>query len=93
MSIDETQYWRAIATVIRMEMVANELTQADIAGRVGIGREAVSDYLTGKRKMPFPTYIRIADALGLTPAGLAELAETRLKSGQQTAKDRGPARA
>lgn len=82
MSIDETQYWAAIAKVIRMEMVANELTQADLAEQVGVGREAISDYLTGKRKMPFPTYVRIAGALGLTPAGLATIAETRLSAEQ-----------
>lgn len=82
MPINEDQYWVAIATVIEMQRVGRGLTQAQLAEKVGIGREALNAYLKGKRKMPFPTYLRIADALGLTPAGLAELAETRLSSGQ-----------
>ena len=78
MSIDETQYWESIATVIRMEMAGRKMTQAELAGQVGVGREAVNDYLNGKRKMPFPTFVRIADALGFTPAGLAAAAEARI---------------
>jgi transcriptional regulator with XRE-family HTH domain len=78
MSINETQYWEAIATVIRMELAGRKMTQAELAGQVGIGREAVNDYLNGKRKMPFPTFVRIADVLGFTPAELASVAEKRI---------------
>lgn len=78
MSMDETEYWDAIATVIRMEMAARKMTQSELASQVGVGREAINDYLNGKRKMPFPTFVRVADALGFTPSGLAAAAEARI---------------
>ena len=82
MAIDEQGYWTAVAAVIRAEMAARKMSQQGLAEKAGIGRPALNAYLNGKREMPFMTYMRIADALGFTPAGLAEAAEARIEQGQ-----------
>jgi transcriptional regulator with XRE-family HTH domain len=82
MTINEERYWEAIATVIRAEMAARKMSQQELAEKACIGRPALNAYLNGKREMPFMTYMRVADALGFTPAGLAEAAEARIQRAQ-----------
>jgi len=82
MSTKEERQWAAVATVIKMEMAANGLTQAKIAAAAGVGREAMSNYLLGKRDMPFSVLVNVAAALNLTPRELFELAESRLEQGK-----------
>ncbi len=82
MSTEEKAYWEAVATVIRMEMAAAGLSQAKLGTAAGVGREAMSNYLLGKRDMPFSVLVKVSDALGLSPRALFELAETRLQRGK-----------
>jgi len=80
MAIDESKYWTAISTVIRMEMIAHDnMSQAKLAAAVGVGREAMNNYLNGKREMPITTFLRVADTLGVTPQWIFEEAERRMK--------------
>lgn len=79
MAIDEKQYWAAIATVIKMEMTAHEMSQAKLAEMVGVGRVALNNYLSGKREMPFLTFMRIVDSLDITPQWVFTEAERRMK--------------
>ena len=79
MPINEESYWAAIFTAIKMEMTANELTQAKLAESVGISRDALGNYLSGKREMPFKTFMRIADALGTTMGDIISTADRRMK--------------
>jgi transcriptional regulator with XRE-family HTH domain len=78
MNVDENAYWQAMATIIKMEMTANGLTQAKLAENVGIARETLGNYLSGKREMPMPIFFKIASALSITPRQMFELAEKRL---------------
>ena len=77
-TVDE--WWTAIATVIKTEMAAHKprLSQGDLAARVGISRETMSNYLTGKREMPVPVFFRIAEQLGLTVQWILDEADRRL---------------
>ena len=78
MNVDENAYWQAMATVIKMEMTANGLTQAKLAEAVGIARETLGNYLSGKREMPMPVFVKISVALNLSPREMFELAEKRI---------------
>jgi transcriptional regulator with XRE-family HTH domain len=50
---------------LRMERMAQEMTQADLAGRAGIGINTVSNLEAG-RNVGFENIIRVAIALGRT---------------------------
>ena len=82
MNTNEKAYWDAVSTVIRMELTAIGLTQADMAEKVGVSRDAMGNYLRGKRDMPFGVLVKVAESLGLTPHKLFGLAEDRLKQGR-----------
>jgi len=82
MSIEESAYWTAVATVIKMEMAAADMSQGRLAAAAGVGREAMSNYLLGKRDMPFSVLVKVSGALGLSPRSLFELAEARLQQGK-----------
>ena len=77
--MNEKEYWAAIATVIKMEMTANSISQARLAELVGIGREAMNAYLAGRREIPFGTFMKVIDALNVTPQWVFQEAERRMK--------------
>lgn len=79
MATNEEEYWAAIATVIRKELTGQEMSQAQLAAAVGIGREAMNKYLKGRREMPFTTFLRVANTLDLTPQWIFAEADNRLK--------------
>ena len=80
MAINEEKYWAAISTVIRMEMTAHDnMSQAKLATAAGVGREAMNNYLSGKREMPIKVFMRVADTLGVTPQWIFQEAERRMK--------------
>jgi transcriptional regulator with XRE-family HTH domain len=68
----------ALATQIRVELVERGMTQQDLAEAVGVGRPAMNHYLKTHKSMPMPTFMKVAEALGLTPVALLERAEARL---------------
>lgn len=72
------RYEEALATQIRIELVERGMTQKDLAEAVGVGRPAMNHYITGKRSMPMPTFLAVAEALGLSPQVLLQRAEARL---------------
>ena len=79
MHVDAEKYWAAISTVIKMEMTALGLTQLKLAEQVGISRDALGNYLSGKREMPFKTFVNIANALNMEPARIIAIADARMK--------------
>lgn len=79
MAINEKEYWSAISTVIKMEMTANSTSQAKLAESVGVGREAMNAYLSGKREIPFMTFMKVVESLGVTPQWVFQEAERRMK--------------
>lgn len=82
MALNEEKYWTAISTIIKMEMTANgNMSQAKLATAAGVGREAMNNYLSGKREMPITVFMRVADALGVTPHWIFQEAEKRMGRG------------
>jgi plasmid maintenance system antidote protein VapI len=69
----------AVATEVRVELAVQRMSQKALAEAVGVGREALNNYLNGHRDMPMPVFIRIAEALGLTAQELMQRAEARLR--------------
>jgi len=75
----------ALSTQIKVELVERDMTQKDLAEAVGIGRPAMNHYLKGHKSMPMPTFIKVAEALGLTPGALLGRAEARIQPESRTA--------
>jgi transcriptional regulator with XRE-family HTH domain len=69
---------KAIITQVRVEMAERGLEQKDLADQVGINRVTMSHYMTAKRSMPMPTFMKVAEVFGLTPADLMRRAEARI---------------
>lgn len=78
MEANEELIIRAMATEMRMELVSRGWKQQDLAERVGITRESMSRYLSGKKQMPMDTYIRATAAFGISPADLMYRAVNRV---------------
>lgn len=70
MEANEEQIIQAMATEMRVEMASKGWKQQDLADRVGITRESMSRYLTGKKQMPMDTFLRAMAAFGVSPADL-----------------------
>ena len=75
----------ALSTQIKMELAEREMTQKDLAEAVGVGRPAMNHYLKGHKSMPMPTFIRVAESLGITPQELWARAEARIPQEAQSA--------
>lgn len=75
----------ALSSQIKIMLAEREWTQKDLAEAVGIGRPAMNHYLKGHKSMPMPTFIRVAEVLGLTPHDLWERAEARIRPESQSA--------
>lgn len=67
MTTNAERYEAALATQIRVELTERDMTQRDLAEAVGVGRPAMNNYLKGHKSMPMPTFLDVAEALGLTP--------------------------
>jgi len=74
-----TQLEAALATEIKIELVARDWTQETLAKAVGIERATLTRYMTGKRSMPMPTFFAVAEAFGISPRALMERAEARIQ--------------
>jgi transcriptional regulator with XRE-family HTH domain len=70
MDTNEERIIRAMATEMRVEMARKGWKQQDLADRVGITRESMSRYLSGKKQMPMDTFLRAMAAFGVSPAEL-----------------------
>ncbi|MDJ0321691.1 helix-turn-helix transcriptional regulator [Pseudarthrobacter sp. PS3-L1] len=69
----------ALSTQIKVEMAERDMTQADLAAAVGVGRPAMNRYMKGHQSMPMPTFYKVAQAFGITAHTLIQRAEDRLK--------------
>lgn len=76
---------RALAMQLKVEMADRGMEQKDLADKVGINKVTMSHYMTGKRSMPMPTFVKVAGVLGLTPSALLARAEARILPTEQTA--------
>lgn len=55
---------REIAARLRLERRIRELTQVEVADIVGVDRDDISGYETGKKNPRFDTFVAWAQALG-----------------------------
>ena len=79
------RYEAALAKQINIELAERDMTQKDLAEAVGIGRPAMNHYLKGHKSMPMPTFLKVAEALGLTPPVLMQRVADRVQQGSQSA--------
>lgn len=79
MNTDTTPLEWAYIREIRAELAANEWTQAQLAEKVGVGREAMNRYLKGRTAMPFPLVLAISEAFGYKQTHLLLRAQERLR--------------
>lgn len=75
------RYEAALAKQITIELAERDMTQKDLAEAVGVGRPAMNHYLKGHKSMPMPTFLKVAEALGLTPPTLMQRVADRVQSG------------
>lgn len=57
---------KQLALTIRSRMVLRDMTQADLADAIGMGRSALSTRMSGGREFTFSELERIARALGVS---------------------------
>ena len=74
----------AIAAEIKAETAAIGWKQADLAKATNMQPSTLHRYLSGARDIPMPVFAGIASALGLSMVELAQRAERRLESGEET---------
>lgn len=75
----------AMRAQIKIELAEREMTQKDLAEAVGVGRPAMNHYLKGHKSFPMPTFIRVAESLGLTPQELWTRAAERTQPESRSA--------
>ncbi|MEA5453251.1 helix-turn-helix transcriptional regulator [Sinomonas sp. JGH33] len=78
----EEALYRAILKEVRLLMADREVTQEDIASRLGIRRETVSGYLSGATKKGMPTTVLIAVA-DILEEDLGELTRRAIERAQR----------
>lgn len=81
--MDEELY-AAVCTEIRLAMtLAGNMSIAELARRIGVRRETLSEHLAGKTKngMPLIETLRIAEVLGVSAEELMRRAMTRVREG------------
>lgn len=70
MDTNEERIIQAMAHEMRIEMARKGWKQQELADKVGVTRESMSKYLSGKQPMPIGTLIRASDAFGISVAEL-----------------------
>lgn len=71
--MDDEQVRLELATIskrIKVGLVERDMTQAELADAIPIAHPTLSHYMTGKRAIPMPTLIRIAEIFGVKPSNL-----------------------
>lgn len=61
-----------IPNAIRNARLASNLTQKELADRIGLSQQQVDKIEHGQRTLDFPTAIRVAEATGVTLDELAK---------------------
>jgi transcriptional regulator with XRE-family HTH domain len=63
--MNEPEYRQVIAAEVRAAMARKRITQADLAGQMGIGRPTLSERLSGQRAFDTDQLIQISTILGV----------------------------
>ena len=68
---------QALAVHLRVLLADREMTQQELASRVGITAGSMSRYMQGHKSMPMPTFLTVAEVLGVDPGELMAAAVDR----------------
>ena len=68
----------ALASQVRVDLAEREMTQKDLAEKVGVTRETFNKYMKGKSPMPMPVFFSVAEAFGYSPKQFMQLVENRV---------------
>lgn len=74
----------AMVTQIKVELAERNMEQRELADKVGINKVTMSHYMTGKRSIPMPTFLKIAEALSIAPGTLMDRADARVQPTSET---------
>ncbi|MBT8163087.1 MULTISPECIES: helix-turn-helix transcriptional regulator [Arthrobacter] len=69
----------AMVTQLKVELAERDWEQKDLAEKISVNRVTMSNYMTGKRSIPMPTFLKIAEALGIAPGTLMDRADARVR--------------
>ena len=75
----------ALLVQIKVELVERDMTQQDLAKKMGIDKATLSRYMKGHTAMKMGTFYEIAEALGVTPQELMRRAGCRVEQEVPTA--------
>lgn len=79
MSVEKSPANLAMAAQLRAEQKANGLTQEQLAAASGINYETLKRILKGTRDINVTQIVALADAFGMSPQKLVQLASERLE--------------
>lgn len=65
-----SKVYRLLGQLVRARREALQITQDDLARRVGIGRTSISNIEKGRQRIPVHVLFALADALGVEMANL-----------------------
>lgn len=75
----------ALLVQIKVELVERDMTQQDLAQKMGIEKATLNRWLKGHTAMKMSTFYELADALGITPQELMQRAGSRVEQEVPTA--------
>src|ERR1700710_3129159 len=67
---DPQRVYRALGERIRNERLKRNITQDELASRVGLTRTSITNVEKGRQRLLVHTLVQIADSLGTQPASL-----------------------
>lgn len=74
-------FFRQLGTRIAEQRKAQDLTQAELGGQVGVTQQQIASFETGRRRMPISTLPLLARALGVSVEELIGVPPARGKRG------------
>ena len=75
----------ALLVQIKVELVERDMTQQDLAKKMGIEKATLNRYLKGHTAMKMGTFYELAEALEVTPQELMQRAGRRVEQEARTA--------
>ena len=75
---DDAALEAAIQKQILVELVERDMSQEDLAAKLGTTPATLNRYIKGHRSMPMSTFFKVADVFGLSQVELLRRAAARL---------------
>lgn len=77
-SVMKEQYVQALASAVRAEAAAKEVSRAELARMINVEKGVIYRYMRGEREFPLSILYEVAEALGTTVDDLASEAYRRM---------------